>query len=274
MLNKLKLITALFTAVLLSSCGKADPEKELYKKAMSGDERAKVNLGLLYMTQYERNRYSRDSKLSEKQLDDLRAKGYQILRESLPYLEQHAQQNTPRTHGVLSDMYGQGWGVLRDEVKSLEYAKVAAEEGSYMHQAKVAIDCYLDFNSRHSRSVQFGIHSELERKQLEQSFNCAQKWFYEYLGHDDEKVNEMRPLIREMVGNMYYSRESWYLALKEFNQSYPKCFSCTEKLAEMYYKGLGVKQDFKKAKELFGEACDKGKQDSCAKYAELNTSGI
>ena len=41
----------------------------------------------------------------------------------------------------------------------------------------------------------------------------------------------------------------------------------------MYYFGQGVKQDYKKAKEYFGKACDGGNQIACINYKKLNPWG-
>ena len=41
-------------------------------------------------------------------------------------------------------------------------------------------------------------------------------------------------------------------------------------LGNTYYKGQGVRQDFHKAKELFGKACDGGNAMGCKFYARLN----
>ncbi|RAX55227.1 hypothetical protein CCY99_00575 [Helicobacter sp. 16-1353] len=41
-------------------------------------------------------------------------------------------------------------------------------------------------------------------------------------------------------------------------------------LGAMYYKGKGVRQDYSKAKEYFGKACDLGSQDGCDEYRDLN----
>jgi TPR repeat protein len=41
----------------------------------------------------------------------------------------------------------------------------------------------------------------------------------------------------------------------------------------MYVNGQGVRQDFKKAKELFGKACDGGMQAGCDQYKVLNMKG-
>jgi len=44
-------------------------------------------------------------------------------------------------------------------------------------------------------------------------------------------------------------------------------------LGVMYYNGQGVKQDFAKAKELYGKACDMGLQIGCDNYRKLNERG-
>jgi hypothetical protein len=40
-----------------------------------------------------------------------------------------------------------------------------------------------------------------------------------------------------------------------------------------YQYGKGVKQDYSKAKELFGKDCDLGEQLGCDSYAKLNQQG-
>ena len=44
-------------------------------------------------------------------------------------------------------------------------------------------------------------------------------------------------------------------------------------LGIMYENGQGVKQDYKKAKEWFGKACDNRDQESCDYYKKLNQKG-
>ena len=41
----------------------------------------------------------------------------------------------------------------------------------------------------------------------------------------------------------------------------------------MYDNGYGVKQDYKKAKEWYGKACDAGVQIGCDNYKLLNQKG-
>ena len=44
-------------------------------------------------------------------------------------------------------------------------------------------------------------------------------------------------------------------------------------LGVMYGNGEGVRQDYKKAKEWFGKACDNGFQIGCDEYKKLNQQG-
>ena len=44
-------------------------------------------------------------------------------------------------------------------------------------------------------------------------------------------------------------------------------------LGIMYGNGYGVKQDYLKAKEWFGKACDGGYQKGCDNYKKLNQKG-
>ena len=46
-------------------------------------------------------------------------------------------------------------------------------------------------------------------------------------------------------------------------------------LGDIYSRGApGVKKDLKVAKEYFGKACDKGKEDGCKRYAQINRQGF
>jgi len=45
-------------------------------------------------------------------------------------------------------------------------------------------------------------------------------------------------------------------------------------LGLMYDNGRGVRQNKSKAKELFGQACDKGDQKGCDAYKFLNEQGV
>jgi uncharacterized protein len=44
-------------------------------------------------------------------------------------------------------------------------------------------------------------------------------------------------------------------------------------LGAMYEDGVSVRQDYKKAKEWFGKACDNGFQIGCDEYKKLNQQG-
>lgn len=44
-------------------------------------------------------------------------------------------------------------------------------------------------------------------------------------------------------------------------------------LGRLYHKGKGVRQDYKRAKEYYGQACDNGFQLGCDEYANLNKKG-
>ena len=44
-------------------------------------------------------------------------------------------------------------------------------------------------------------------------------------------------------------------------------------LGLLYHQGLGGRQDYKKAKELYAKVCDEGDQDGCNMYKKLNEEG-
>lgn len=44
-------------------------------------------------------------------------------------------------------------------------------------------------------------------------------------------------------------------------------------LAALYHDGVGARQNFKKAKEFAGKACDLGYQDGCEAYKQLKNAG-
>ena len=44
-------------------------------------------------------------------------------------------------------------------------------------------------------------------------------------------------------------------------------------LGHMYEFGEGVRQDYQKAKEWYGKACDNGSRSGCGAYKDLNMKG-
>lgn len=44
-------------------------------------------------------------------------------------------------------------------------------------------------------------------------------------------------------------------------------------LGWLYYNGQGARQDYEKAKELYGKACDLGNQNGCEWYKRLRDAG-
>lgn len=46
--------------------------------------------------------------------------------------------------------------------------------------------------------------------------------------------------------------------------------NASKRLGDIYYQGLGIRQDLKKAKEYYGIACDALNQDACTLYKEVN----
>lgn len=58
---------------------------------------------------------------------------------------------------------------------------------------------------------------------------------------------------------------------KAANQEY---IDAQHLLGIIYKEGDGAPQDYKKAKEWYGKACDNGRQDSCDAYKDLNQRGF
>uniref|UniRef100_UPI000ABB6F17 tetratricopeptide repeat protein n=1 Tax=Aliarcobacter cryaerophilus TaxID=28198 RepID=UPI000ABB6F17 len=85
-------------------------------------------------------------------------------------------------------------------------------------------------------------------------------------GHSESQYN---------LGLMYYKGQG-------VKQNYKKSFEWFEKAANqgyvnaqynlgvMYENGDGVNKNYKKVKEYFGKACEGGKQLACDKYKSLN----
>lgn len=69
-------------------------------------------------------------------------------------------------------------------------------------------------------------------------------------------------------GNKIAASKDWKKACDRGNM-----VGCSN-LALMYYNGDGVRQDKRKAKELYGKACDGGVMGGCKNYRILNEQGF
>lgn len=67
----------------------------------------------------------------------------------------------------------------------------------------------------------------------------------------------------------YYAAIEWLT--KAAKQEYAMAYYI---LGLMHEAGLGTRQNYKQAKELYGQACDRGVQDGCDSYRQLNEQGF
>ena len=80
------------------------------------------------------------------------------------------------------------------------------------------------------------------------------------------------------LGNLYSSGQGVKQDYKKARELYSKacdighvdgCYN----LGVLYLNGQGVRQDKRRAKEYFGKACDMGEQGGCDWYKKLNEQG-
>ena len=81
------------------------------------------------------------------------------------------------------------------------------------------------------------------------------------------------------LGVMYANGKGVKQDYKKASELYQKACnggvaSSCYNLGIMYYNGQGVKQNKSKAKKLFGDACDMGDQVGCDAYRDLNEDGV
>ena len=76
------------------------------------------------------------------------------------------------------------------------------------------------------------------------------------------------------AGGLYYNKQQYGKARKMLEKGceLDSGEACTG-LALLYLEGKGVRQNFKKAKEFAGKACDLGVQDGCEAYKNLKNKG-
>ena len=78
---------------------------------------------------------------------------------------------------------------------------------------------------------------------------------------------------------MYYNGKGVRQNYKKAVELYRKAAnqgvaSAQYNLGIMYYHGQGVRQNKSRAKELFKNACDEGYENGCSNYKILNEQGI
>ena len=76
------------------------------------------------------------------------------------------------------------------------------------------------------------------------------------------------------AGVLYVSKQQYAKARKLYEKGcgLDNGTACLN-LGGRYYNGQGARQDFAKAKELAGKACDLGVQEGCEWYKELKNAG-
>jgi len=145
----------------------------------------------------------------------------------------------------------EGLGTDRNIYKAIEWFEKSASKENKKAQYQLGLIYY-------------------EGKALKKDYNQSLKWFK--LAAANEHVEAQAYLadmyfIHEEIQD-YYESFKWSVLLAD------KGFGRNQHLlAVMYNKGLGVRQDKKKAKFWFGKLCDNGDQDSCDNYRILNEGG-
>ena len=94
----------------------------------------------------------------------------------------------------------------------------------------------------------------------------------------EDKSKEEDSLIANMDIATVFERCKLYYSSKNYNDAFKYCKKSAEEgiseaqfnLGYMYYDGHGVRQNYTKAKEYFGLACDNKDQYGCDMYRKLN----
>lgn len=266
MIKIIKLTLLLGALIAFTSCSDESSEKTLLHKAQKGDNTAKVQLGLYYFKKYRSESYKSSRTVTEEELSALYSRGWKFLSESIAYLESEAAKGHRPSMEALSTIYSEGWGATKDKDIAFKWDLKLAEGGDYFAQQSVAFY----YTSKAGFDSPPPFYSEKQKStyvasQAENHYNAI-KWFKLSLDNPNRQ-KELDPFILSTLGNIYVFRKQWRNAF----DTYESCKDCfPAELAELYLKGLGVRQSNTKAKELYGISCDRGIQSSCDKYADLN----
>lgn len=151
----------------------------------------------------------------------------------------------PNVQYEIALMYEEGVGVKQDTLQALAWYLVAAENGSLKAREKMG-DLYY-----HGTFV-------------EQNYAKAFKWY--------EQAKTLKSMY--MKGYMYYYgqgvEQNGKKAIKPLETVAGIFPEAQYLLGVIYEEGAWVRQDYKKAKEWYGKACDKGLQKGCFAYKKLN----
>lgn len=99
----------------------------------------------------------------------------------------------------------------------------------------------------------------------------ARQFLEQSLQHDNSAADASTfHLLGIMFADGLGVRQDCNKALDLFNQAKHKIDKSLMSIGYIYLMGCSGKKDLIKAKEYFGQACDKGDQDGCDEYRKLN----
>lgn len=120
-----------------------------------------------------------------------------------------------------------------------------------------------------------GEYTNSERINLLQYTFVAKRIGYPYLPDRDEYNKGIDYALQ--LADLYLKEKIEYIKAKEIYEKIiredmytPNGNKSLIRLGDIFYQGLGVRQDLKKARDYYGEACDLGHQEACDKFREVN----
>lgn len=105
----------------------------------------------------------------------------------------------------------------------------------------------------------------------DQNYQKAQKLLEQSIQNDNSDTDAASfHLLGIMFADGLGVRQNCNKALDFFNQSKSKMNKSLMSIGYIHLIGCAGQKDTEKAKEYFGQACDKGDQDGCDEYRKLN----
>lgn len=167
--------------------------------------------------------------------------------------EELAAQGDASAQFRLGRMYLNGDGVNQDYAKAFEWYQKSANQGNNEAQTLMG-------------------HMYYDGKGVNQDYTKAFEWFQKAA---NQGVNEAQSRLGKMYSRGEGVRQDYAKAAEWHRKSANQGNTTSQMLLGfMLATGDGVQQNESEAKEWFGKACDRGVQDGCEMYKELNQSNI
>ncbi len=169
------------------------------------------------------------------------------------WYQKSANQGNNEAQTLMGHMYYDGKGVNQDYTKAFEWFQKAANQGQPLAQIFLGFMYY-------------------DGEGVRQDYAKAFEWFQKAA---NQGVNEAQSRLGKMYSRGEGVRQDYAKAAEWHRKSANQGNTTSQMLLGfMLATGDGVQQNESEAKEWFGKACDRGVQDGCEMYKELNQSNI